>query len=77
MKICFKCGKEKDINDFYKHFAMADKHLNKCKECSKKDTQNNYHKNIEYYKIYEKERNQRKERKEKKLEYQKKIRKEN
>jgi hypothetical protein len=43
MKKCFKCGIEKDLNDFYKHPAMADGHLNKCRECTKKDSVNNYH----------------------------------
>lgn len=36
-KKCFKCGKEKDLNDFYKHPQMPDGHVNKCKECNKID----------------------------------------
>lgn len=40
MKVCFKCGIEKDLNSFYKHSEMKDGHLNKCKTCTKIDTAN-------------------------------------
>lgn len=40
-KECIKCGVDKELTKYYKHSQMSDGHLNKCKECNKKDTKAN------------------------------------
>lgn len=56
MKTCFKCGEDKLINCFYKHKAMGDGYLGKCKKCTKKDTIDNRLSKIDYYQAYDRER---------------------
>lgn len=60
-KICFKCNELKPLTDYYKHKKMADGHVNKCKECNKKDVQENYLKKSTNEYWLEKERERSKE----------------
>ena len=62
MKTCFKCNVQKPLTDFYKHSMMADGHVNKCKECNKKDVLEHRSKNIERIRQYDKDRNKHPER---------------
>lgn len=55
-KVCFKCHHEKPIDDFYKHHAMGDGHLGKCKECTKKDVKEHRENNISRIREYDKKR---------------------
>jgi hypothetical protein len=73
-KTCFKCGKEKDINEFYKHPKMGDGHLGKCKNCTKQDVHDNYNLKFEKYREYERNRTQGPERKKQNLEWLRKMR---
>lgn len=61
-KKCFKCGKVKPLSEFYTQSRMADGHLNKCKECTKKDARENYLRDIEATREKERKRNNSKER---------------
>lgn len=56
MKVCFKCGISKPLDDFYKHGQMKDGRLNKCKECTKNDATKHRIERIYYYRAYDKQR---------------------
>ena len=69
-KKCFKCGETKPLSSFYKHKAMLDGYLNKCKECTKKDVLENREKREDYYHAYDRVRNRQPRRKQSKKVYQ-------
>jgi hypothetical protein len=75
-KKCFKCGKVKPIDHFYKHPAMGDGHLGKCKGCTKKDVGERYNDPVARERIreYEHQRFHDPDRKKKTLEYQRRRR---
>lgn len=58
MKNCFKCKENKPLSDFYKHKAMTDGHLNKCKDCTKRDTRRHRALRFDYYSKYDQKRYQ-------------------
>jgi hypothetical protein len=61
-KQCFHCLHTKPLVDFYKHKAMADGYLNKCKLCAKLDSTNYRNNNLEKVREYDKNRKNKVER---------------
>jgi hypothetical protein len=58
-KICFKCGLQHPLDNFYKHSGMKDGRLNKCKECNKKDSTKHRGENLEKIRAYDRGRGNR------------------
>lgn len=56
MKTCFKCGEAKPRSEFYKHSAMTDGLLGKCKDCTKADAKEHRLKNLEKIRKYDRTR---------------------
>ena len=54
IKKCFKCEEVKSISEFYTHKNMHDGHLNKCKECAKKDARMNQKSSSKHSNSYDK-----------------------
>ena len=55
-KLCRWCLLTKPISEFYKHPAMADGHLGKCKDCQKANTKAARERSPDYYRQYDKNR---------------------
>ena len=71
IKECFKCEKVKPLSDFYKHSKMGDGHLNKCKECAKKDVSKHRGENLDKIRAYDRKRGNLPHRVVSRIEYQK------
>lgn len=77
-KICSRCGRELNINNFYKMKSHKDGLRSECKECQKEDYNKNLKKRREYEKQYRKDnaeryKKHRENNKEKHLKYMKKY----
>jgi hypothetical protein len=60
-KVCFRCNTEKELTEYYKHKQMGDGHLNKCKDCTKKDSSKRHYEITSTPEGLEKERSRHRE----------------
>ena len=56
MKVCFRCGIEKSLTEFYEHPKMGDGRLGKCKACTKSDSMKRHYEKAKDPKWVEAER---------------------
>ncbi len=56
MKLCRECNVQKTLNEFYKHAAMSDGHLNKCISCVKTRVNKHRENNLEALREYDRKR---------------------
>ena len=59
MKVCSKCGIEKDATEFYSSTRCSDGLQSRCKQCNKVDHKQHYQKDKDKYKERSKSRRQR------------------
>ena len=70
-QVCFCCGEDKPLDQYYRHKEMANGHLGKCKECVRAYTNVHYRETLVKHALYERDRSKTTNRKLKRLEYQK------
>lgn len=68
-KTCFRCHQTKPLDEFYRHPAMRDGYLNKCKGCTKADVRRRYWEKHETVLEYDRRRNMQPHRVSARLEY--------
>ena len=61
LKTCFKCKRRLSLAEYYKHPAMADGYLGKCKACTRADSTRNRWENIERVREYDRQRDKRRD----------------
>lgn len=76
-KACIRCDAVKDAGEFYRHHAMADGYLNKCKSCCKAEAAANRAAKLGHYRDYDRRRTATETRKQSVAERQRRYRKAN